>query len=255
MLRFIIPLAFLIFFCNYLHVSSCNKGIHSGNVPDSAMQEKSILFSGFEWKVRNTRDTQGPGPNYFSQQSVWVDQSGVLHLYLHPDSLSGRWLCPEITSVKKFGFGTYSFVVEGAIDKFDRNIVLGLFNYSGNDGFDELDIEFSRWGNDSWPNLNYTVWPAQKGFKNSSYTKEYSQQSNYSNQQFRWSRDSVVFSTFNGNTIDSRDLIATYTCVQPPASISSVGMPVHLNLWLFDGHPPVDNKPVEVLVHSFSFTR
>jgi hypothetical protein len=217
---------------------------------------KTILFSGYEWKVRNTTGTQGPGPNYFSGQSVWVDQKGFLHLYLHKDSLTGKWLCAEITTVENFGYGVYSFAVEGAIDKFDRNIVLGLFNYSGRNEFDEMDIEFARWGNTSYPNLNYTVWPAEKGGpKNNTYSKEYTQEGNYSNQQFARSRDSVIFSTFNGSTIDSKNLVATYNCIQPPASISSLEMPVHINLWLFNGSAPGDDKPVEILIHSFSFQK
>lgn len=255
MLRIVMSVTMLILFCNHRDTGSFYKAFHKKNIPGSVVPEKTILFSGYEWEVRNITGTQGPGPNYFSGQSVWVDQKGVLHLYLHKDSLSGDWLCAEITSTENFGYGTYSFAVEAAINKFDKNIVLGLFNYSGNDGYDEMDIEFGRWGNTSYPNLNYTVWPAQRGLKNSSYTKEYKQESDYSNEQFKWSRDSVIFSTFNGNTIDSKNLAATYSCIQPPASISSLQMPVHINLWLFDGNPPDDHKPVEVLIHSFSFQK
>jgi len=118
-----------------------------------------------------------------------------------------------------------------------------------------MDIEFGRWGNARYPNLNYTVWPAKGGFKNSSYIKEYSQQGNYSNQQFTWSRDSVIFSTFNGKMADDKHIVASYSCIQPPASISSLQMPVHINLWLFDGKPPADGKAVEVLIDSFSFRK
>jgi hypothetical protein len=253
MARILLPFTILILL-NYYSVNNYSfQSFYKKGFSTSVVQEKNILFSGLKWKVRNITGTQGPGPNYFSDQSVWVDKQGVLHLYLHKDSVTGNWLCAEITSEKVFKYGTYSFVVEGAIDKLDKNIVLGLFNYSGNDGFDEMDIEFGRWGNASYPNLNYTVWPAQKEFKNSSYVKEYSQQNNYSTQQFIWRKDSVVFSTFNGNTINSKNLVASYSCIQPPASISSLEMPVHINLWLFDGKPPEDNKPVEILIHSFSF--
>jgi hypothetical protein len=174
---------------------------------------------------------------------------------LHKDSATGHWLCPEITSEKKFGYGVYTFTVEGAIDKFDKNIVLGLFNYSGNDGYDEIDIEFGRWGNAKYPNLNYTVWPAQKGSTNNAYTKEYLQKNNYSIQQFTWRKDTVSFSTFDGDKMDSTTLSASYICTQPPASISSLEMPVHINFWLFDGNPPEDNKPVEVVIRSFSFKK
>jgi hypothetical protein len=216
---------------------------------------KTILFSGYQWAVRDVSGTQGPGPNYFSERSVWVDTTGVLHLYLHKDTLSDHWLCAEITSLQKFGYGTYSFKVAGGIDKFDKNIVLGLFNYSGNDGFDEIDIEFGRWGNNTYQNLNYTVWPAEKGFKNSSYVKEYTQQGRYSRQEFTWSAGRVVFSTFNDSSTNPKELVATFQCVQPPASISILEMPVHLNLWLFDGHPPGDDKPVEVLIQGFEYRK
>jgi hypothetical protein len=222
----------------------------------SPRAEKTILFSGYEWKLRNTEGLQGPGPNYFSEKSVWVDEKGFLHMFLHKDSATGNWLCPEITSLERFGYGTYSFAVEGAIDKFDKNIVLGLFNFSGHDAFDEMDIEFARWGNDSFPNLNYTVWPAKKiAQRNSTYGKEYVQESKDSYHEFKRTADSIVFSSFNGSVIDSRNLVATHTFIQPPVSISTLEMPVHLNLWLFQGTPPANNKPVEVIVHSFGFQK
>jgi hypothetical protein len=240
MLKYILAILFSLTLC-------------SENIHKNISSEKNIFFSGLKWELRNTNSTQGPGPNYFSEQSAWVDEKGFLHLYLHKDSATGHWLCPEITSEKKFGYGVYTFTLEGAIDKFDKNIVLGLFNYSGNDGYDEIDIEFGRWGNSKYPNLNYTVWPAEKGFTNNSYTKEYLQKNNYSIQQFTWRKNSVSFSTFDADKMDSTNLVAANTCTQPPASISSLEMPVHINLWLFDGNPPEDNKPVEIVIRSFSF--
>src|ERR1700712_973966 len=171
----------------------------------------SILFSGYEWKVRNSPAMQGPGPNYFSEKAAWLDDQGFLHLSLHKDSASGNWLCPEVTSSEHFGYGTYSFEVEGTIDKFNKNIVLGLFNYSGNDGLDEMDIEVARWGNDSFPNLNYTVWPAKKiAARNATHAFQYAQESKFSIQQFTRSADSVAFSTFNGAGVDSKKLVASY---------------------------------------------
>ncbi|MGH2646789.1 MAG: hypothetical protein ACRDE8_04445, partial [Ginsengibacter sp.] len=98
--------------------------------------ERTISFSGYQWVVRNTDDMQGPGPNFFNDSCVKVDDKGWLHLWIKKDSVTGQWHCAEITSVSKFKYGTYQFLVDGAIDRFDKNIVLGLFNYSGNDGFD-----------------------------------------------------------------------------------------------------------------------
>jgi hypothetical protein len=31
-------------------------------------------------------------------------------------------------------------------------------------------------------------------------------------------------------------------------------MPVHINLWCFQGRPPTDGEPVEVVIRAFTFT-
>ena len=215
--------------------------------------ERTIHFSGYDWTVRDTHEKQGPGPNYFSEKCVWVDEQGRLHLLISKDDSSGQWRCSEITSLRRFGFGTYEFEVTGAIDKLDKNIVLGLFNYSGNDGFDELDIEFARWGNDRYPNLNYTVWPAEKPFKNYSYTREFTLAGVESVHRFEWSKDSVIFSSYNGIHAQDHSIIAKNTCTSPPNSISRLEMPVHLNFWLFEGRPPENQQKVELIIGSFRF--
>jgi hypothetical protein len=218
-------------------------------------KEKTIFFSGFSWVVRNTVGKQGPGPNFFSDSCVRVDSLGWLHLRIIRDDASRQWRCPEITSSLKFGYGDYQFVVEGQIDQFDKNIVLGLFNYSGNDGFDEMDIEIARWGNTAFPNLNYTIWPSIKDSgKNSSATREFILKSTLSTHLFHRDADSVICSSFNGNSTDGKDLIFTSTFARPASSISRLDMPIHINFWLFGGNPPVDQKPVEVIIRSFQFT-
>jgi hypothetical protein len=216
--------------------------------------ERIISFSGYEWLVRNTTEKQGPGPNYFSDSCVRLDAKGWLHLLIKKDVTTGAWICPEITSVKKFGFGEYGFIVEGAIDRFDKNIVLGLFNYSGNDGLDEMDIEIARWGNAAYPNLNYTIWPANKeGVKNSSTTHEFSLKSNLSYHCFRRNADTVICSSFDGTSADAGKMIFSSTFVNPASSISQLDMPVHINFWLFDGNPPADEHPVEIVIRNFRF--
>jgi hypothetical protein len=216
-------------------------------------KERSIHFSGYDWTARNSNNKQGPGPNYFNDRCVWIDSQGFLHLVIQKDTATGNWLSAELTTKQSFGFGAYEFSVEGAIDKFDKNLVLGLFNYSGNDGFDELDIEIARWGNDRYPNLNYTVWPAEKPFRNYSYTKEFSIPGINTAQRFFWTKDSVVFSSLEGTGPGKQSLIATNTCTSPPNSISQQPMPIHINFWLFEGQPPADGKTKEIIIRSFTF--
>jgi hypothetical protein len=217
-------------------------------------KERTIWFRGYEWSVRNTIGKQGPGPNYFSDSCVRIDASGRLHLWIKKDIASGQWRCPEVTTSVSFGYGTYQFVVEGPIDHFDKNIVLGLFNYSGDDGFDEMDIEIARWGNGAYPNLNYTIWPEKKdSLKHSSITREFTLKSGMSTHIFRRTADTVICSSFDGISTDPKDLIFSSLFTRPAVSISQLAMPVHINFWLFNGDPPLDQQPVELIIRNFQF--
>jgi hypothetical protein len=216
--------------------------------------DRKISFSGYEWAIRSTADKQGPGPNYFSDSCVQVDGLGRLHLLITRDPKNDRWICPEIVSSRKFGYGTYLFIVEGAIDHFDKNIVLGLFNYSGNDGYDEMDIEIARWGNQAYPNLNYTIWPAKTDTnRNSATTKEFTLKSTLSTHYFRRTADTVACASFDSISTDPKNLIFQSLFAKPKTSVSPLKMPVHINFWLFNGNPPEDQKTVEVIIRSFEF--
>lgn len=125
--------------------------------------EKTILFSGYEWKVKNSAG-MGPGPNAWDENNVWVDEQGRLHLKISQQN--GKWHCAELISKERFGFGRYQWQLVGRPDKFDPQIVLGLFPYTvpevGPDGTNEIDIEFARWGKAEWPIGNFTVCPPSK---------------------------------------------------------------------------------------------
>lgn len=239
--------------------ASCAVKINSHNdlTKDSTanISAKKISFSGYTWNVTAAKDTQGPGPNYWNNNNVWVDDNGWLHLKIAKNPLTHRWECAEISSQKKFGLGTYQWQVEGRIDSLDKNVVLGLFNYSGNNGHDEMDIEFARWGNAAWPNLNYTLWPAAGDTTISSYTKEISMNhGNNSTQQFTRTVDKVIFKSFYGFRFNDQDLFGAKTFSAPAASISTLDMPVMMNLWLFKGMQPSHDRKVEIVIRNFKFS-
>jgi hypothetical protein len=54
--------------------------------------------------------------------------------------------------------------------------------------------------------------------------------------------------------ICERDASGRFTTAPPHPPISQKPMPVQLNLWLYEGHPPVNSQSVEVIVRSFTFT-
>ncbi len=40
---------------------------------------------------------------------------------------------------------------------------------------------------------------------------------------------------------------------EPARRISQQPMPLHINLWLFQGKPPKNGQEVEVIIHQFNF--
>jgi len=115
-------------------------------------QAADLQWAGRAWKV-----TSGgmAGVADGSPNNVSVDQNGYLHLKITNNG--GTWTAAEIFSTDKLGFGTYQWQVDAPIDRFDKNVVLGLFPYGpaagiGADGTNEIDIEYSRWDRADGPN-------------------------------------------------------------------------------------------------------
>lgn len=215
---------------------------------------QTIRFSGYTWNIKTPVTPQGPGPNYWNGKNVWVDTRGQLHLKISKTA-DGKWSCGEVYTTEKFGYGTYEWQVEGALNALDKNVVLGLFNYSGKDGLDEMDIEFARWGNDSFPILNYTVWPAVKQEKrNDTYGSDFLMKSLYSTHRFTRTEKNVVYKSLHGYQENDTGLFEQHSFNTPGTSISTLPMPVFMNCWLFEGRSPSDEKEVEIIIHRFSFT-
>lgn len=217
--------------------------------------QATLSFSGYTWNITPTSN-QEPGPNYWNGSNAYVDASGFLHLKITKNTSTGHWECAQIESTQNFGYGTYQWQVEGAIDKLDKNIVFGLFDYSGVDGRDEIDIEYSRYGNSSYPNLNYVQFPAQGSSKpTASYSQEFSSPNGtYTTQRFTRTSTSTTLKTLFGFHDDDTNLYLSKTFTSPTYSISNLSMPVLMNLWLFGGNAPSDGKSVEIIIHSFKFT-
>lgn len=244
---------FIAIFCGM--IASCKKQTDVDS-KYTFIEDKAVLstinFSGYNWKIKHSPTAKiGPGPNYWAKQNVWLDAQGFLHLRLI--KYQNKWYCAEVQSVDSFGMGSWQWQIEGRVDLLDKNVVFGLFNYSGNDGFDEMDIEFARWGNNNYPNLNYTIWPATTGFQNFHQEQEFSLNGTYTTHRFTRTANSVILKSLHGHVNDDTNLFASATCTSPPTSISTLAMPVHMNLWLFQGHAPSDSKSVEIVVHSFSY--
>lgn len=213
---------------------------------------KIINFSGNEWQVR-PNGTGGPGLNNWSSDNVWIDEDG---LHLKITQQNGKWYCAEIYTTKILGFGKYQFHVIGRIDLFDPNIVLGLFNYSGTDGINEIDIEIARWGDFQNPNNgNFIVWPSVPGLNNTGHNFSFSLNGTYTTHRFNWASKKVEYQSLHGHTNNDENQIAAWS-YQPDDSLERIPqqpLRVHMNLWLFKGQPPTDLQEVEVIISNFQF--
>jgi hypothetical protein len=118
-----------------------------------------IKFAGRLWVVKSG-DRRGPGPNCWSdsEQSVWVDENGWLHLRIRKEN--GRWYCAEVFTREYTCYGLHCFYTIGRLDNLDPNVVFAPFLYK--DDRTEIDIEFTRWGEpNSQSNGQYVVQPSK----------------------------------------------------------------------------------------------
>ncbi len=223
----------------------------------AAVHGATLEFSGHTWNVRAT-GYGGPGPNHWDEQHAWVDEAGALHLKLA--IRHGRCHGAEVSTQAALGFGAYRFEVVGALNRLNKNVVLGLFNYperAGLDGTNEIDIEFARWGRAANRPGNYTVWPAQKGYAYTTRSFPIAATSNVTTHHFTWAATEVAFESWEGGVAEASVRLAGWH-FQPVQEarkrIPQRPHPVHLNLWCFRGWVPSDRREVEVVIRSFQFT-
>jgi hypothetical protein len=214
-----------------------------------------ISFSGYDWWVKTSTEPVGPGPNYFSDSTnnVWVDGLGQLHLRI--SNRSNQWQCAELVSARTFGYGSYRFKLASPADSINPNAVLGLFTWSDDGAYAnrEIDIECSRWGDAAEPdNAQFVVQP----YDLNGHLKRFTVPADQTNATllFTWETNRVSFQSQRGEfspSPSSANVISnwTYTLPVPLAG----GENLRLNLWLFRGAAPTDQREVEVILSSFRF--
>jgi len=225
----------------------------------SAQPQRTVRFSGYDWEVRQT-GKGGPGPNQWDPANVRVDKNGWLHLNI--TKVRNEWRCAELSTTKRLGFGRYEFQVMGRIDRFDPTVVLGLFNYTtpdiGPDGTNEIDIEIARWGNPKWDNGSFTIYPSkgERITQDDHHTFAFALTGDDTTQRFAWSGSQVAFEVLQGRGGGASEPLAGAQWVYAPHDLRLIPqqpLPVHINLWLFRGKPPADQKGIEVVVKQFTF--
>ncbi len=94
-------------------------------VPRSAAAA-SVSWKGFDWTLT---DGGMAGVAAGSSTNVSIDTNGWLHLRIV--KTGSTWTASEMFTTQKLGFGTYQWQIEGPVDVFDKQVVLGPERVNG----------------------------------------------------------------------------------------------------------------------------
>jgi hypothetical protein len=219
-----------------------------GIPPASPRAAKTLQFSGYEWRVRDSPSERGGWTNRYDAANAWTDDTGALHLRISPSSDS--WTCAEVILTRSLGYGSYSFVVRD-VSHLPPAVVLGLFTWddvAGDQRFREMDVEISRWGDPANANAQYVVQP----YYAPANVSRFQAPAGTLTHTLRWEVGSASFRTVRGVPGSGAPrLVAEHsftTGVPLPGNET-----VRINLYVFGSPPLTLPLPMEVVVQSFEF--
>lgn len=251
-----------------LTLTACHTAADTPAAPDTNPPAEVIVpsvrcaadlgrFGGLQWQAR-TQGLSGPGPNTWSACNAWLDSAG---LHLRIDRATGTWTSAEVYTTTAVGYGRLEFEVATSLDALDPNVVLGFFTYPGGglDGQHEIDIEFARFGStaSAAPNLNYVVYPGTSaGVGKGQCSLLWDTPIGSSVHRFLWSASAVSFQSFATTTVGATTTPYRAWTFAPSGNftVSSGAWPLHLNLWLYLGHAPLNAAPVEVVIKRVTYS-
>jgi len=217
-------------------------------VAEAPKVSKTIQFSGYEWKVRDTLGERNGSPHDNDPANVSLDSNGFLHLRI--GRKSDKWTCSEVIMTRSLGHGTYIFTTQD-VSHLEPAAVLSLFTYDelGTDqNHREIDIEISRWGDPKDKNAQYVVQP----YYVPANVSRFNIPPGLLTFSLRWEPGKATFETARGNTPASgAHAIAnhTFTSNVPPPG----GETVRLNLCPFNySKVPLQNQ-AEVVIERVQY--
>jgi len=220
---------------------------------------RTIDFAGRSWRVKGP-GYYGPGPNLFCDgpDCVWVDGDGQLHVTVTESG--GSWYSTEVVLEEALGYGDYIFTTVGRLDQLDPNVVLGLFlwqygpcwdpSYLWWNPYNEIDIEFSRWGDPGKEIGQFVAQPYDYPGNIHRFDASFSE-GEITSHAFGWHSDRVEYRSWRGAPCDEQpsNMISEWTYTGP--HIPRPEQPrVHINLWRLTGSMVAEQ---EVVLRDFSY--
>ncbi|MDX1584114.1 MAG: glycoside hydrolase family 16 protein [Thermoanaerobaculia bacterium] len=199
----------------------------------------SLSFSEMEWVVRDHEGNPGTGCWNATEESVSVDESGVVSLRLA--ELDGQWCQAEVASRAPARYGRHRFQVISRLDELHPSVVLGLFLYRDDER--EIDIEISRAFGQKDDVGIFVVQPSDEG-RSHSFPIELS--GDYTTHEIDWRPGVVRFSSWHGHCDEGPcgGWIERWEYRGDRIPTESDELRVMMNLWLRDGEEP--EAPQEV---------
>jgi len=200
----------------------------------------TLDFAGRTWRVKGP-GYYGPGPNVFCDdpECVWVDGEGRLHLTLADHD--GTWKSTEVALVDTLGYGDYIVTTVGALDLLDPQAVCGIFlwqygpcwdeGYLWWNPYNEIDIEYSRWGNPSAEIAQFVAQPFDYPGNIERFDATFGAQEVVSH-AMRWLADRVEYRVWRGGPQDESAATRVHAWTYSGPHIPRPEQPrLHLNLW------------------------
>ena len=220
---------------------------------------RTLEFSGHTWRVKGP-GFYGPGPNLFCDTGscVWVDAQGRLHLTVQ--NIAGQWYSTEVAAEEPLGYGDYIFTTVGRLDLLDPRVVFGLFLWQYGpcydtaflwwNPFNEIDVEFSRWGNPSNGIAQYVAQPFDWPGNIERFDAAFSD-GELTSHAFLWLADRVEFRSWRGGPGDEAAGTMIHEWSYAGPHIPRPEQPrVHLNLWRISQSPA---SAQEVVLDAFTY--
>ena len=231
----------------------------------SSSTPSNVVKDGLNWKGHQWAVTTGAmaGVARGNPANVSVDANGYLHLKITNNG--GAFTAAELFSKDNLGFGTYQWQIQGSIDNMDPATVLGFFPYGpqasiGIDGENELDIEFSKWGNTLCGgacNADFTFFPSTGNKSIGSTENDFKVNLGagaLTTARLVWNSTSVVATVMSGLQPVGTTANVLHTWTFSPSDytvrIPQQPVPVGMNLWCFQT-TPASNQ--EVIIQDFQF--
>ena len=212
----------------------------------SRTNAKTVKFSGYEWKVRTTASERGGMINNYDAANVWTDEKGFLHLRIRRDG--DQWTCAEISLPGSLGYGTYNFTVQDTF-KLEPAAVLSIFTWDdleAGQNHREMNIEITRWGDQSNENLRYVIQP----FYVPANVVQFSMPAGTVTHSIRWEPGKAEFKTIAGAGGNSKAISKHVFASSVPAS---EGEAIHLILYVFGYSKQPLEKETEVIIEKFEY--